>query len=264
MNLPFSVRMKLLRQDFLAAFSINGNKPVRLSPFLGKDGQAEDRCVVIHTDERDVHAASPLRWKLYRHGWEARLDRLAQEYGVGRHVHLTPESSVLDIGANAGEFAFIGARHGARVLCLEPDPIVRECLRRNVSELQNVSVHGVAAWKETGLLSFGLAPDRADSSAFVDGEEKITVAAIRLNDFIEENKIGAISLIKCDAEGAEPEVLEGLGDAAAKVSVIALDTGAERNGERTHDACDKILKDYGFDVVEEKVGTRWMTYGIRR
>ncbi|MBI1392385.1 MAG: FkbM family methyltransferase [Alphaproteobacteria bacterium] len=256
MHLPISVRLKLVRQGLLAAAGIGGNRAVALR----KDGDA----IIVEVDGREIYVPSPLRWKLYRQGWKARLDRLEQEYGVGRFVQLGAESVIVDIGANAGEFAHIAARYGARIYCCEPDPIVGACLELNISEIVGASTHRIAIWRENADLAFGLASDRADSSFFVDSDRRITVRAQTLDSFLAANAIGKVDLVKCDAEGAEPEVLDGLIERAQDVAAIALDTGAERYGERTHDACAERLAARGFDVIEEKIGTRWMTYGVRR
>ncbi|MDZ7628506.1 MAG: FkbM family methyltransferase [Parvularculaceae bacterium] len=247
-------RLKLLRQDLLAALHIGGNVPiaVRQTP----DGW------VVEVDARRIAVPSPLRWKLYRLGWEARLDRLAREYGIGRHVALTNESVVLDVGANAGEFAHVCARYGARVFCFEPDPAVFASLTRNLADLPNASAHDMVIWKEDGAVDFGLAPERADSSVFAKGP-RIQKRALTIESFARENALTHVDLIKCDAEGAEPEVLEGIGSFFPRVRAVALDTGAERNGARTHDDCRTILEREGFHVIDEKVGTRWMTYGRR-
>lgn len=54
----------------------------------------------------------------------------------------------------------------------------------------------------------------------------------------------------------------GASDVADKIGVLAFDTGAERDGERTGQACEDILNGWGVRVFEEKIGTRWMTYGV--
>lgn len=255
MRLPLKIHLKLLRQRVYAALEIGGNVPV--------DIVETDHGLVARVDGRDIAIPSPWRWKLYRYGWTARLDRLEREYGVGRHVRLGPESVVFDIGANAGEFAHLCARYGARVYCFEPDPQVYACLLRNIAALPNASAHDVVIWKEDGEVDFGLAPDRADSSVFVNDAPSIKKPARTIASFCRESNLPRIDFIKCDAEGAEPEVLEGIGEFFPNIGAIALDTGPERGGQRTHNACAQILSAAGLHVVEEKVGTRWMTYGLR-
>ena len=255
MRLPYSIRWKLLRQSAYAAVRYNGNQRVKI-----EDGPAG---VLLSVGPHSIHAPSPFRWKLYRWGWPARLDRLAREYGVGRHVTLSANSVILDIGANAGEFAHVAAQYNARIYCCEPDPALLACLKLNIAGLPKASVHDVAIWSETGELDFGLAPARTDSSVFADTDKRINVAAQTIDQFCQDNGIERIDLIKCDAEGGEPEVLAGIERMADRIGAIALDTGPERRGARTHEACAKRLSALGFHVIEEKIGTRWMTFGLR-
>lgn len=255
MQLSQSQRLKLLRQDVLAALKIGGNVRVRL--------EEAPSGLFVAVDGRRIAVPSPLRWKLYRKGWDARLDRLEREYGVNRHVTLTRDSIVLDVGANAGEFAHVCARYGARIHCFEPDPAVMACLRRNIEPLTNAEAHDAVIWKADDEIDFALAPERADSSVFADGP-RIRKKAVKIESFARAAALPHIDLMKCDAEGAEPEVLEGVGDAWRIVRAVALDTGAERRGARTHEACRAILERNGFFVIDEKIGTRLMTYGLRR
>jgi FkbM family methyltransferase len=252
---PLTFRLKLIRQDILAAMHIGGNAAVRIETTGGD--------VFIHVDGRRIAVPSPLRWKLYRKGWAARLDRLEREYGVGRHFTLDAQSTVLDIGANAGEFAHVCARYGARVFCFEPDPKVYACLLKNIDGLAGVIAHDDVIWREDGEIEFGLAPERADSSVFAGGAQ-VKKRALTIASFARSHDVTRIDLIKCDAEGAEPEVLEGIGDLFPAVRAVALDTGPERAGARTDKACGDILRANGFSVIDEKIGTRWMTYGMRR
>lgn len=254
MQLSAVLRLKLIRQALLAALKIGGNVPVALA-------QEEDGFFVA-VDGRRIAVPSPLRWKLYRQGWKARLDRLEREYGIARHAVLTADSVVLDIGANAGEFAHVCARYGARVYCFEPDPKVFACLKRNIAELPNASAHDAVVWKADGDIAFALAPERADSSVFAEGP-RVTRRALTIETFARSERLVQIDLIKCDAEGAEPEVLEGIGAAWPLVRAVALDTGPERRGARTNDASRVILERHGFQAIDEKIGTRMMTFGIR-
>ncbi|NWG71314.1 MAG: FkbM family methyltransferase [Parvularculaceae bacterium] len=254
MQLPLEVRLKLLRQRVLAALGVGGHRPVRLLKTPGG--------LAVEVDGRQIHVPSPLRWKLYRQGWAARLDRLELEYGVGRHFRLHPGDVVLDVGANVGEFAFVADRHRARIFCVEPDPTVFSCLAANIAGLAGASAHELVVWKESGEIDFGLAPDRADSSVFTDGAARIKRQAQTLADFAREHALARADLLKCDAEGAEPEVLEGAGQFLAKIRAVALDTGPERNGQPTALPCAEILAKAGFRVLHETIGTRKMTYGI--
>ena len=257
MQLSTVQRLKLhVRQPLLSALKIDGNVPVRLE-------ETADGLVAV-VDGRRVHIPAALCWKFYRKGWEGRLDRLEQEYGVGDRFILDETSLVLDIGANTGEFAHVVARHGARAHCFEPDPSVFGCLKKNTAGLAGITVHDRVIWKENGTVSFGIASERHDSSVFAEGAPRVERAAMRLDTFAREAGVTRVSLLKCDAEGAEPEVLEGAGAFLKQIENVSIDTGPERNGERTHDACKAILEGAGFEVIEDRIGTRQMTYGVNK
>ncbi len=254
-HLPLKQRLKLVRQSVYAALSFRGHVPLSVEP--GACG------AVIRVEDEAIAVPSPLRWKLYKKGWRARLDQLESEYGVGRHVALGPGSVVLDIGANAGEFAHIAARYGAEIHCVEPDPHAFACLQANTKTLGKVAIHDALIWKEDAGIEFFTAPASADSSVFDEGQgRKMMKRAITVERFCAEHSIAHIDLLKCDAEGAEPEVLAGIGSMFANIDVIALDTGAERKGERTHRECRIILEENGFSVFDETIGKRQMTFGI--
>ena len=257
MHIPFKQRLKLIRQMAYAQLGFRNHVPVRIeeSP-LG---------ATITVEDNHIEVPSVLRWKLYKKGWRARLDQLENEYGVGHLVELNNDSVVLDIGANAGEFAHVAARYGARIYCIEPDPRAFACLRANISEFANTSAHDALIWKENAEIDFYSAPERADSSVFAEGDgPRLTKSAVTLDAFCETQGMTHIDLLKCDAEGAEPEVLEGARETLSNTSAVAIDTGAERNGARTNQECAGILRDNGFDVSEEKIGKRLMTFGVNR
>lgn len=253
MQIPISVRLKLLRQALLARLDINENKPVKVSK--GPHG------AVVSVADRDIHVPSALRWKLYRKGWEARLAWLARDYGVGNRFVLSSNDIVVDIGANAGEFAHICAQAGATAFCFEPDPDVFACLKANTKDLANIFHFDKVIWKDIGEIEFGLAPERADSSVFAETQTKILRQTTTLTQFFDQQSFTHIDLIKCDAEGAEPEVLMGARPILRRVREIAFDTGPERRGVRTHEACTQILEAEGFKVENAAVDGRLMTFG---
>lgn len=256
MQLPLKQRLKLIRQKIYAATGFRGHKPLTVNTHpLGAE---------IVVGGARIAVPSPLRWKLYKKGWNERLNQLEREYGIGRHIELNADSIVLDIGANAGEFAHVCARYDTQIHCIEPDPKVFACLKHNINDLNNASCHETLFWKENAKLDFYSVPERADSSVFAEGEGPKTVKqAITADAFTQENNLTRVDVIKCDAEGAEPEVLEGAKDILRTVRLVAVDTGAERQGKRTNLECAEILSAAGLRVIEEKIGKRQMTYGVR-
>ncbi len=234
---------------------VPGWSRVRVSP--------EEPHVLIGTDKRAIRVASAERWLHYRWGWDRRVARLFRHFSVDDRISLGAGDTVIDIGANVGEFSLGAADRGAQVLAIEGDPAVFECLSRNV-EGTTVKARHALVWKCSEELTFYSAPTKVDSSIFrPTGRQKITeirLQAHALDDLAAH--LDRIDLIKCDAEGAEPEVLEGARQTLARTSQIALDTGPEREGKETGSDCEKILTSLGFTVTHSQKG-RKITFGIR-
>ncbi len=217
----------------------------------------------IDTDKRPIRVPAADRWLHYRWGWDKRVARLQRHFSVDDLIKVAPGDQVIDIGANVGEFSLGMADRGARVLALEGDPTVFGCLSKNVEGTQ-IEAKQALVWKAEEELTFYSAPAKADSSIFRPPSNQ-QITEIRLPaqplDALAAHLDG-IDLIKCDAEGAEPEVLEGGKDVLARTRQIALDTGPEREGAETGEECERILKGMGFDVVHSQKG-RKITFGIR-
>jgi len=219
---------------------------------------------VVASDRRPVHVASAERWTHYRFGWDARVARLFRHFSVDDRITLGAGDVVVDIGANVGEFSIGAAARGAHVLAIEGDPTVFKCLSENASGTPNVTPKQGLVWKANEELTFYSAPAKADSSIFQpttsQSVTEVRLQAHKLDDLAAH--LDAIDLIKCDAEGAEPEVLEGASDVLARTRQIAIDTGPERMGQETGAECEAILKSAGFKVTHSVRG-RKITFGIR-
>ena len=102
-------------------------------------------------------------------------------------------------------------------------------------------------WNAEEELTFSLAASLADSSVFGADRPKAWTGTIRrrattLDRIAENHGIDGLAFLKCDAEGAEPEVLEGGRELLRRKARIAVDTGPERNGKRTSGVCEGLLR----------------------
>jgi FkbM family methyltransferase len=203
--------------------------------------EVDDRSDRIRIVNRD-------RARRYQFGINRLLWKLARDYGVPKYAALKRGDTILDLGANIGEFSLYAAKRGCRVFAFEPDPKVADLLRSNVSGY-DVTVQECAIWKADEPVTFNLASDNADSSIMNSSAQVLTVAGRRLDTVVAELGLQRIHLIKCDAEGGEPEVLLGAKNALAKTNFITMDCGYERGSERTLETCAGLLKDYGFEIA---------------
>jgi FkbM family methyltransferase len=123
---------------------------------------------------------------------------------------VTPQSLVVDVGANIGWFTLLTARHARGVWAIEPEPANVSLLRRSIdaNDLRNVVVRQAAAGDRDGTTSLWLTGAGAGlhSIARQVGPTKIDVPCERLDTLFPE---ATVDLLKVDVEGAEPEVLAG-------------------------------------------------------
>ncbi len=183
-----------------------------------------------------------------------RFRELSDDYALDR-VDFRPGGIVLDVGANIGEVSLICREFGAVVYAFEPDPVEFSCLEAN-SDSQ-IYPQCVALWNSTGLSTLFLANETSDSSLFepVKSEGLATVGTKTLDDWAEENLAPGqiIDLIKLEAEGAEPEILEGASKTLSQVRFISADVGFERPGavglESTLPAVANFLLARNFSIV---------------
>lgn len=229
--------------------------------------RAEGDHFVIVTDGQEVAVASALRWMMYRRGWARRLDRLSRQFGVGERVTVAAGDTVIDIGANVGEFSMAQAARGARCFAVEGDPRVFDCLARNVAGVAGITPVASLLWKEETDLTFYSEPRKADSSIFRPTSDQaataITLPATTLDALAERHGIDRVDLVKCDAEGAEPEVIEGGRAVLARARQVAFDTGAERLGQETGEDVERLLRGLGFAVTHAVQHRRKITFGHR-
>ena len=130
--------------------------------------------------------------------------------------------NVVDIGANVGWYALHFARlvgpAGGRVLSFEPVPSTYAVLRRNCElnrECEWIELHNLGLSDTPGRATFSIPQGTgsvAASGRAIKPEETnatVEVELATLDDVLDASPRGAISLVKCDVEGAEIFALRG-------------------------------------------------------
>lgn len=205
---------------------------------------------VVTDDTGTVHVARKERVRLQNMGVAARRTRLFQEYLGGAEL-VRSGDVVIDCGANIGEFSMACAMMGGRVHAFEPDPTEFEAVVANATG--DMTPVNKALWHETDTLKFYDNNSSGDSSLIDTGkaEAVLEIEAIRLDDYAAGAAIDHVRLIKVEAEGAEPEVLDGAGDLLDRTDYVAVDMGPERgmSQENTVVAVTDRLVPRGFRLV---------------
>jgi FkbM family methyltransferase len=177
-------------------------------------------------------------------GFDHAFDRIWDQYLVTNFEFQNSKPIVIDIGANIGEFVIAAAqRHAHKIYAFEPDPVCFLCLESNTKSIfEKVNLYNFPLSNKTEIQKFYLATENADSSLVPPTtSSKSTDLMVKRLDVIREiQELNYIDLLKMDAEGAEPEVLEGLGDLVYKIGKFVIDVGPERNGKST----DKMVMNF--------------------
>ena len=207
-----------------AAFSKAGANPKFLY-----DAQASQYVVVDSNEHRFAH---PARVYHYLAGLEARGKKLAQEYLIEK-VPMENGDHVVDVGANVGDFGLALKARGvsAKVTAFEPSPLEFAALTRNLGSNDAVLSHkalNLALWSnDAEKMTFYLKSQTADSSLLPIDEfdEAISVSTARLDSQLERRPY---KLLKLEAEGAEPEILDGAEGVLDCFEYVTADVGFER------------------------------------
>ncbi len=126
--------------------------------------------------------------------------------------------TVIDIGANVGYYTLIAAKRvgqQGRVFAFEPDLENVAIVRKNIeiNNLRNVSVITKGVSNQTGNAILYMSDDNKCTHAIVknrEGEHQIQIETITIDESIKQARIGKVSIIKMDIEGAETLALEGM------------------------------------------------------
>lgn len=175
-------------------------------------------------------------------------NRMVDKYTMEGFVVPEANDFVVDIGAFVGAFSLGIADKVNHVTAIEPSPHPLSCLLRNISREDNIDVYQLVASNEMTRISLNVAPDPTDTST-LDIDQGIPVASIttqadRIDNIFSDRKV--IDFLKCDAEGAEPEVIEGASD--IRIRKAAVDCRPERDLKNTVEPVQMLFEDYGMET----------------
>lgn len=192
------------------------------------------------------------RQNRYKRGVMAGVDALARDY----HLHTIAPfegGTFIDCGANVGELGFWARARGMRYISFEPEELEATCCDLNNFNARSETLRK-ALWNENTTLVFHSKPNSADSSLFeMAGQtSRVEVEAVTLDSVIEIADLPRPVIFKLEAEGAEPEVLQGAARVLPHVDFVAADSGYERGVEKNHTFVEtaNILQSHGFRLAQ--------------
>lgn len=181
---------------------------------------------------------------------------------------LRPGMCVYDVGSHFGFFSLLASEivgPTGHVLAMEPTPTTFALLSENAARRDNISCHNLAAFSQSGEITF-LQQDVRDSSlnyivhddAAVDlsGGQVTKVAAVAIDEFVHDHP--EPDFLKIDAEGAEGPILEGMTELIMRsrpgISLEVGDQVNEKTGNRPCFENVEFLLDHGYEAFEYELG----------
>lgn len=110
-------------------------------------------------------------------------------------------------GGHAGLWPLKLSKHFRTVLTFEPEPMLFECLRRNVAEADNIAYFNMALAEHEGTVM--MRPHVSAGSWRVDPEGTVNVTATTIDAMYRKQHLRHCNAIFLDVEGFEVDVLRG-------------------------------------------------------
>lgn len=194
----------------------------------------------------------------YHNGFRKRGINMGETRYLLKHIKFEANDIVFDIGANLGDltlyFDFLNT--SIKYYGFEPGKYEFLCLKKNILNKKQHKIFNYALGNTDGDTTFYYKPFNGDSSIvnINDYDEKYDVKIKKLDSFFEEQKLEKtkIKLIKLEAEGFEPEIIEGLKNHLKNVEYISADLGFERGIEQDTTApkiINYLLKNH-FQLID--------------
>lgn len=184
---------------------------------------------------------------------------------------VTPRT-VIDVGANVGQFAVVSAKlfPDVRVHSFEPVPACAAELRKNVAELKNILVYSFALGEAAGEAklhvnsyshaSSFLPATRKHREAFPEVREsgEVSVEVSTLDREFSGVELQGPVLLKLDVQGYEAQVIRGGTETLKRVDYVVLEASFKQmyEGEDLFADILRLMEDHGFRF-ERPVG--WLT-----
>ncbi|MDP1955357.1 MAG: FkbM family methyltransferase [Polaromonas sp.] len=216
------------------------------------------KCVIPYGNESLIHVDTGewIGWNIYWNGgYEQEVTWLLD--------HICKKDSVcVDIGANIGVYTLLLAEKSLHVHAIEPNPVFRKNLVRNISlnKFDNTSIHTCGISDTAGEVTMYCPPDSmANKSATIkkinnELTEQITIHVLPLDVFCE--KFGTIDVIKIDCDGADADIILSGKESIAKHKpyIIFEDMGLMDfpSIERKYELAYQFLQSIGYLLFEIK------------
>jgi len=155
--------------------------------------------------------------------------------------------TIIDIGANIGNFSILSnlLYSKSKIYSFEPIKKTYSILEKNLINRKNINLFNKAVGENTGVQKMSFDESSSGLSRFSDKGSEVNV--VSLDDFIQENKINSIDILKIDTETFESSVLKGAKKSLSKTKYLCIEITLENNPNYTISSLFSLLKGEGYD-----------------
>jgi FkbM family methyltransferase len=206
--------------------------------------------VVEFSTRRRTHV--PVIWDAKK-GTRGQVQKMKEVYTSEGFVEVEEGDVVVDVGAYIGTFTLVAARDASRVVAVDPFSLIDNSLVRNTRTLENVVVVPKGAWNSNGSMDMNLSLFPNDNSLIEPDtyslDFSVCVEVSTVPDIVGLYDLDHIDFLKIEAEGVEPEVLEGaFSDTDTSVDKVVVNCAAEREGDSPTEDVTALLERHGYTV----------------
>lgn len=147
------------------------------------------------------------------------------DYGLQR-IELTPDSIVIDVGANIGMFSiYVKKKFGCKVVAYEPVPVNFEHFKKNI-ELNGLSLsdftlyNNAVSSKEGDIITIGTPPYNSGGSSIYHKMDHISKCETKS---LSKGLLERCDYLKIDTEGSEFDIVPSILNHLDKVKYIGIE-----------------------------------------
>jgi FkbM family methyltransferase len=169
----------------------------------------------------------------------------------------------VDVGAFIGEASIAVADEASSIYAIEPSPRSYPCLEANAAQFDHITTANYAVWDKRDEIEFNLGSDPTEDSILdpddTDETNSITVPADTIEQICNDLNVDTVDFLKIEAEGVEPEILDGIGQ--LQPTKIAVNCDPERDGQSPKLSVIEKLSNKGYSVFEGGGPSYTVVYG---
>lgn len=164
--------------------------------------------------------------------------------------------TVVEAGVHHGNDSAMFAKLADQVVGFEPSPRNFKKAKNNLRRFDNITLHNKGLWDEKSELEIQHGESGGDDGFLTpdSGANEVgeNIPVNTLEEFVDSLDIGEVNFLKIEAEGAEPEIINGLGKIRPEKIVVNADE--ERDGESPINEIMHPLQSMGYNLVAMSLG----------